>query len=170
MISILRQADRIRDARIGWEEGAERGIPLCCRARWSAGVLRPPLLSRWAPGLSARLRRALRPRYAVADGIVPCEAHLLRYLLTGKRPLPPEVRNRSGTCCEYRQSMAQHAGVVIRHTVIPPEELIPGGGEAWMLVIDGEEHVSLHFCPWCGAPLPMAIQGHRGGDEPPHAH
>lgn len=77
---------RVRD----WaDEGERHGIPRCCGLRFGVGAERPKVLGWVAPRLKARVR-LLTPRMAFAawdgQGYVPCEAHLMLYLLTGWRP------------------------------------------------------------------------------------
>lgn len=68
------------------------GLPPCCAARLAADAEIP--LPRLGP-LAGRLR-ALTPRYALAarwgSGIVPCEAHLVWWLVTNRRPACARTR------------------------------------------------------------------------------
>ena len=140
---------RLSDAIDGWKAGEHNHIPRCCRLRWLSNPFRPSVLSRVAPDLSNRLRRHLRPRYAIADGVVPCEYHALRFLLTGQRPVPDDMRNNSadGFCCEHREAMAKHAGVTIQASEHPDYLGVP------FLLTGEDEQFSLMHCPWCGEGL-----------------
>jgi len=79
-------------------EGHKHDIPTCCGLRFGIGMERPkvgwvlphPFLRPWV-----RLHSlAMTPRKAFAShdqqGYVPCEYHLLRWILTGKRPAIPQ--------------------------------------------------------------------------------
>jgi len=76
------------------EEGHRHGIPTCCGIRFGIEWERPklgwlmttPQVRIWVRLL--RLVHAPRSAFALSDGqgYVPCEYHLVRWLLTGKRP------------------------------------------------------------------------------------
>lgn len=71
------------------DTGEVHGIPRCCGLRFGFEAERPKVLGRLAPRVKARMW-GLGPRKAFAtrdgQGYVPCEAHLLLFLLTGWRP------------------------------------------------------------------------------------
>ncbi len=76
------------------EEGHLHGIPTCCGIRFGLDWERPkaawflghPFLRPWVR--LTRLFPTTRHAFASDDGqgYVPCEYHLLRWVLTGKRP------------------------------------------------------------------------------------
>ena len=79
----------------GWaEEGHKHDIPTCCGIRFGIGWERPkigwflphPFLRPWVRLQSLYPNR--RHAFAIHDqqGYVPCEYHLLRWIVTGKRP------------------------------------------------------------------------------------
>jgi hypothetical protein len=151
---VRREARRIEAVRGWWADGSLYSIPVCCRVRWIADRLWPSPLRRLAPNLHGRLLK-LRPRYAVADGIVPCEAHLARYLLTGRPTVPDPRRNPTGLCCEIRAIMADHGVVLERVTVETTDEAgrSTGWAQPWMLQVEGETACNVSVCPWCGVVL-----------------
>ena len=69
--------------------GLENEIPLCCCLRFAWDTVSPRFLWGPFPRFSLRLRNLL-PRHAFAawdgQGYVPCEFHLAKWLLLGKRP------------------------------------------------------------------------------------
>lgn len=71
------------------EEGRRHNIPLCCGIRFGIDCERPKLLVRFLPRLARRLK-TFTPRMAMAtwdgQGWVPCEYHLVWWVLTGKTP------------------------------------------------------------------------------------
>jgi len=78
------------------EEGHKHGIPTCCGLRFGVSQvvrLRYRIDSRLQNtplhGLASRIA-ALTPRHAYShyfsEGYLPCEYHLLRWLLSDKRP------------------------------------------------------------------------------------
>lgn len=78
------------------EEGYKHDIPTCCGLRFGFDCERPKVLPRLGP-MGRRVQHLLvSPRHAFAfwdqQGYVPCEYHLIRWLLTGIRP---EVRQDS---------------------------------------------------------------------------
>lgn len=141
-----------------WKEGERHGFPRCCRARFILSHGRPKPLEHLAPGIMGRLRR-LTPRFAVADGMVPCEYHLLKWLWNGDRrgwrdPLDPE----NGECCEVRQDLERGGVVSIRQERYEDEELFSEPYRPWMLFLLDEnggarDGISITACPWCGVPL-----------------
>lgn len=138
-----------------WAEGERHGFPKCCRARYIADRLLDPVGPRrlLPDGLGGRLVR-LRPRYSVADGMVPCEAHLLGYLLTGDRSGWRKPR-APGMCCQLRADIvAGGYARLTRETFCPTDD---DGEEldevtVWMLG-EGDGAISVTHCPWCGAAL-----------------
>jgi hypothetical protein len=76
------------------EEGHRHGIPTCCGIRFGIDWERPKVgwfLSQRSVRIWVRLHSLLlTPRHAFAtwdqQGYVPCEYHLLRWILTGRRP------------------------------------------------------------------------------------
>jgi len=75
------------------EEGHKHGIPTCCGIRFGISAARPKPLYWTRTGLRLSHRINVfkydpRRRFSEQDqqGYVPCEYHLLRWLLTGKRP------------------------------------------------------------------------------------
>jgi len=69
-------------------EGLRSGIPLCCCLRFAWTWGRPGVLRRFEWW---RRAKHLTPRWAYAfrygEGYVPCEYHLLRWVVTGERPV-----------------------------------------------------------------------------------
>lgn len=152
----------IATAAAQWRQGDLHGFHRCCRARFIASSARPRLLGRIAPSLSDRLRW-LRPRHVIADGCVPCEFHLLRWLLDGRKdhwrnPLPP------GACCQFVKDLQSgqdiDIGLSLEREDIEEFEYESGevmsvagqGVKVWWLGI-GEERASVDYCPWCGSRL-----------------
>jgi len=79
--------DEIRD----WADGGElHNIPRCCGLRFGFDASRPKLFSALGfPKVTAKLGyisvRHLWARYD-DQGYIPCEYHLLRWAVTGKKP------------------------------------------------------------------------------------
>lgn len=147
-----------------WQAGDRHGFPPCCRARFILAQLRPHPLREVAPYFAQRLRR-ITPRGAVADGYVPCEYHVLKWLVTGRPGVEMDRRNKHvDTCCEYRDTFAA-LGVQVRQTVLrgseiaDPEDKFDIDPKAkvtiWELEVDGlgEIGVTVRCCPWCGKEL-----------------
>jgi hypothetical protein len=87
--------------------------------------------------------------------MVPCEYHLLRYLVDGdktkwRKPLPEEW------CCDMRRSLVEGGWVtLVRETFKPEDEHGIIADEVvtiWMFG-RGEDAISVTCCPWCGAAL-----------------
>jgi hypothetical protein len=75
----------------GWAvEGRKHDIPWCCGLRFGIDCERPKPLRRVHPRFWSRLNRITSPRGAFAlwdgQGYVPCEYHLLKWLLGGDWP------------------------------------------------------------------------------------
>ena len=70
------------------DEGTRHDIPLCCGVRFGIGCARPKPLCSIFPRLARLSQYGPRRLFAAWDGqgYVPCEAHLLLFLLTGYRP------------------------------------------------------------------------------------
>ncbi len=71
------------------KEGRRHNIPWCCGIRHGIDCVRPKPIGMVHPELCARLK-TLGPRQGLAfydgQGCVPCEYHLLKWLVTGKLP------------------------------------------------------------------------------------
>lgn len=81
---MLHMIDKIREWVV---EGRLHDIPVCCGIRFGLGhVLRPPQ-NLWS-GLIRIHHISPRRAYALhfGEGYVPCEYHLVRWLLTGRKP------------------------------------------------------------------------------------
>lgn len=84
----------IREVMDWADEGCKHGIPTCCGIRFGIEWERPklgwfleaPFLRPWVRW--CRLNKSYRQVFALIDGqgYVPCEYHLVRWILTGKRP------------------------------------------------------------------------------------
>lgn len=139
-----------------WAEGRHHGFPPCCIARF---VLDPArLLGAALPAgrVSRMVGRlvSLGPRHAVADGMVPCEGHLVHYLLTGDRSSWRRRRTAPlEACCEAR-AYFEAEGLVAHERGAEVSDPETGEVEArldlWM--VEGVGAVS--YCPWCGQRLP----------------
>ena len=78
------------------EEGHKHGIPTCCGIRFGLTWERPkvswylphPFLRPWVRLVTVALPLAPRRAFALyyGHGYVPCEYHLVRWVLTGRRP------------------------------------------------------------------------------------
>jgi hypothetical protein len=84
--------DEMRD----WaDEGERHGIPRCCGLRFGFGAARPKLFSALGfPRLTARIGSLGLRRWAARidqRGWVPCEAHLIWWIVSGR------LRNRGLT-------------------------------------------------------------------------
>lgn len=81
---------------LSWaEEGRKHDIPWCCGLRFGFGCVRPKFFPTFGLWRLWRLKQRLAilgfsPRvsfgYWDAQGYIPCEYHLLKWLLTGRRP------------------------------------------------------------------------------------
>lgn len=137
-----------------WDEGAKHGFPPCCRARFIVSHLRPPLLSRVAPVLSRRLR-GFTPRHVIADGMVPCEYHLLHWVVTGDKGGWRKPAGE-GMCCQTRKDLVGSGEVLLARIRCEPDEYISEVAYPWIFHADAEEGtpgISIDHCPWCGEPL-----------------
>ena len=143
----------LSEARRHWAAGECFGFPRCCRARFIVSQMRPRVLSLLAPGLASRLAQ-LSPRMAVADGLVPCEYHLARWLLTGVRA-DRRAQPTHDLCCDHRQDMADVDAAHIARQFVSGEDPSTGEtvtGYAWFLTTDHDD-IQIDACPWCGTRL-----------------
>lgn len=96
---------------------------------------------------------------ALADGMVPCEYHLAKWVLQGTREgwrAPLE----KGMCCETRSDLERSGVAVIQKVTYEPDpedemEVLSEVATFWMLTFQGEveEGISVAHCPWCGSEL-----------------
>lgn len=115
--------------------------------------------------VTGRLLRLL-PRHVLGDGIVPCEYHALRWLLTGRPPVEPGDRVVEGeTCCGVRAVLAEDGDAVLSRQTVAVEEVadgqpIPAGiASVWFLEVPGAEPLVVRRCPWCGTDLEAYAYG-----------
>lgn len=144
----MRGLDFIRNQ---WTEGARHGFPPCCRARYIVDQLRPSLLDAVLPeGVAGRVRRLTHPRFSVADGMVPCELHLVAYLATGdktgwRNPLPATM------CCQMRRDLVENGHVHLEREAFDVDGIGPVA--IWMFGTTAENAISVNACPYCGKAL-----------------
>ena len=136
-----------------WGQGRRFGFPTCCIVRFLAGtvvhrVTDPPVYDVY--GFRDRLRTTLNPRYVMGDGLVPCEYHVLKYLLTGSKK---GWRNEQepDMCCERRKTL-EEAGLIRLDRLSAYDESV------WMFAWLSESgrslgEINVERCPWCGGPL-----------------
>ena len=151
-----------------WEEGTKYGFPPCCKARFILSRVRPRFFRhRIAPGFFARINQHYGFRRALADGMVPCEYHALKYLLTGDKTSWRKRDMRPDICCETRRDLEDAGIAVVKKHKLKASDVDEGQDLLadsvfwiWLLhlpVVEGEgggEHsISVHNCPWCGSPL-----------------
>jgi hypothetical protein len=152
-----------------WGEGSIHGFPPCCKARFIVSVLRPRFIRhRLAPNFFTRWKMNLSLRHSLADGMVPCEYHALKYLVTGDKTGWRKNRETTETCCEVRRDLEDSGIATLKRTQIKFED-VDGGKDlllsdetywVWMLNLPVQEEegrpeheISVHNCPWCGTPL-----------------
>jgi len=145
-------------ARREWQEGAKHGFPPCCRAQFIADQAAFDLVMR-VPGVTTgkvyRVRKLLDPRYAIADGFVPCTYHALKWGLTGTKAVSRERRKQGdaarGYCCREMKRAIADRGVIVERI---PVEVWSGTARIWVLrhaddPVEGR-FVHIRRCPWCG--------------------
>lgn len=142
----------IRILREQWNEGRRHGFPACCVARYALDRVRPRLVTSVVPGKAGdRLSFLLSPRMVFADGMVPCEYHLARYILNGDRTGWRRKPEAGEPCCDHWRHF--EAEKLVRFETFEPEDedgvVMEGSVSVWMFG-RGDDAVSISRCPWCG--------------------
>ena len=158
---------RFKNAAEFWDEGSKHGFPPCCKARFILSTLRPHVFTdKIAPNFFYRLRKHFNLRHVLADGMVPCEYHALKYLVTGDKTGWRDRSVKPPVCCEMRRDLEEEGTVSLRYVQFFAQDFEGGGQDllseasfwVWMLEFPSQEgepdfEISVHNCPWCGTAL-----------------